>query len=104
MSCFKRICEKYLAESSTKSSGSNVFGIEVPKNIDNSCLLSNDFNVYQTLIQTPQTKQKFEQNSYTNKLLREDIEIDKDYIVVSKEMFSYLIDTLGYECSDIISR
>ena len=104
MSCFKRIYEKYLAESSTQSSGSNVFGIEVPKNIDNSCLLSNDFTLFQTLIQTPQTKQKFEQNNYTDKVLREDIEIDKDYIVVSKEMFKYLIDTLGYECSDVISR
>ena len=75
-----------------------------PKQISNSCLLSDKFDLFQTLIQAPQNKQSFETINCTDKLLREDIEMDKDYTVVNKKTFDYIKDTLGYECSDVICR
>ena len=104
MNCLNELNGKKLAVTSTKSSGPKVLGIEVPKNINNSCLFSKEFTVFQTLIQTPHTKQNFEQNNYTDKLLKEDIEINKHYNIISEAMFDYLRKTQGYECRDVICR
>ena len=87
--------------SSTNDSAQEIFYRGPPKEIDNNDLLSNDIKVFQNNVKN---KQNFDRNEYTGRVLKDNIELNKDYTVLNKEMLDYIWDELGYICNQKIIR
>ena len=76
----------------------------VPQKIINEWLLSNDFTIFENSNESTKNKQNFDDAEYTGRILRDDIKYDRDYTVVSEEMFEYICSSLHYECDYKIYR
>ena len=87
--------------SSANDSAQGDFHRGAPKEIDNNDLLSNDIKVFQSTIKN---KQNFDWNEYTGRILKDNIELNKDYTVVNREMIDYICNELGYICNQKIIR
>ena len=55
--------------------------------IKNEWLLSNDFIIFENSNESAKNKQNFDDTEYTGRILRDDIKCERDYTVVSEEMF-----------------
>ena len=104
MDWFKEFMIKYSIWYPFENLKQRSFNHRISTYIDNNNLLSNEFTIFKKSNRDPHNKQKFEQNNYTDKLLRDDIKMKKDYTVVNKELLNYIINNMGYECSDVICR
>ena len=98
MKWFKKFKNKYSIANLAKDVNSNNFKHEVPTNIDNSDLISQEFIIFRN--STENNKQK----SYTGKLLKEDLKLNVDYTIVGYYMFDHILKNLGYECNNTIWR
>ena len=70
--------------------------------IDNKDLLSEEFTIFQN--PADKNKQNFNKMSYTGRILRKDVKLNKDFNILSDEFFKYFWDKFNCKCDNIIYR
>ena len=100
---FNGILERHFSTTVYPRDHQSVKSADNDKVVDNSKLISNKLEVYHN---TNEDKQNIDpkKSMYTGTVLNDSIKLNADYTIVNKEMFEYIIQVLGYKCSNTIIR
>ena len=70
--------------------------------IDNKDLLSKEFTIFQD--SADKNKWNLNKISYTGRILRDDIKLNKDFTILSDDFFKYFWDKFKCRCDNLIYR